>query len=318
VPVTNPPGPLLLYEPFDYPSIGSPVSSNTPANWAYGGSNPNDLNVAPGNLSYPGLVASVGNSVTNGGAGLGVRRLFGSGVSSGVLYFSALFRINDLGFGVWTGSPSGGTQVGALTADDSGTFRLAIMVKSNSPAGYVFGVQKAGGSATFDTVERHAGETVFLVGKYDFMASPNAVRLWINPASAAFGAASEPTGGFISQSTGTDGYTIDRFNLRQNTAANVPAAMQWDELRVGTSWANVTPPPADAPTLLTDPTRLPDGAFRFSYTNSSSQPGTVYASTNLTNWAATGTATQFAPGLFRFTDTAATNHPRRFYKLRSL
>src|SRR5262249_10631041 len=30
-------GGLLLYEPFDYPNIGGPVSSNTPANWAYGG-----------------------------------------------------------------------------------------------------------------------------------------------------------------------------------------------------------------------------------------------------------------------------------------
>jgi len=44
---------LLLYEPFNYTNIGSPVSSNTPANWAYGGSNPNDLNVAPGSLSFP-------------------------------------------------------------------------------------------------------------------------------------------------------------------------------------------------------------------------------------------------------------------------
>ena len=35
VPLTNPPSRLLLYEPFDYPGPGSPVSSNTPANWAF-------------------------------------------------------------------------------------------------------------------------------------------------------------------------------------------------------------------------------------------------------------------------------------------
>jgi hypothetical protein len=40
--------------------------------------------------------------------------------------------------------------------------------------------------------------------------------------------------------SGSDG-SIDRFNIRQNTAASVPAAMQWDELRIGTSWASVTP-----------------------------------------------------------------------------
>jgi hypothetical protein len=84
---------LILYEPFDYSNLGGPVSSNTPANWSYGGSGQNDLRVMIGSLSYAGLQASTGNSVTNGGAGLGVRRLLGSTVSSDTLYFSGLFRI---------------------------------------------------------------------------------------------------------------------------------------------------------------------------------------------------------------------------------
>jgi hypothetical protein len=307
--------PLVLYEPFNYTNISSPVSSNTPANWAYGGSNPNDLNVAPGNLSYPGLAASIGNSVTNGGVGLGTRRLFGATVSSEMLYFSALFRINNLGFGVWSGTAA---QVGALTANDSTSFRLQVMVRSNSPSGYVLGVQKGGtGSVTtFDTTERHAGDTVFLVGKYDFTVLPNAVSLWINPDASSFGAAAEPGTGFLWQTNGTDNLAIDRFNMRQNTTASVPAAMQWDELRVGLSWASVTPLPT-APPVLINPARLTNGAFQFSYTNSGSQTGTAYASTNLTNWALTGTATQISTGLFQFTDSTATNYPRRFYQLRS-
>ncbi len=312
--VTNLPSQLLLYEPFDYPNIGSPVSSNTPANWDYCCSGANDLKVVAGSLSCPSLAASLGNSVTNGGAGLGVRRLFGTNLSSGVIYVSALFRINDLGYSTWNGAA---TPVGMLTAPVNTSHPLQIIVKSNSPSGYLFGVQKYGGSATFDTVERHAGDTVFLVGKYDFTASPNAVSLWINPASPTFGAPAEPATGFISQTSGTDGLTIDRFNMRQNTVVSVPAAMQWDELRIGPSWASVTPPSSEAPRLLTSPTLLPDGAFQFSYTNGSTQTGTVYASTNLTTWAATGTATQVSTGLFQFTDTAATNSPRRFYQLRS-
>lgn len=103
---------------------------------------------------------------------------------------------------------------------------------------------------------------------YDFTVSPNAVSLWINPAPSSFGAASEPATGVISQSTGTDDFTIDRFNLRQNTTASVPAAMQWDELRIGTSWAAVTPPTVPIPINLTGPARLPNGSFQFSYTNS--------------------------------------------------
>jgi len=243
--VAAPPTQLILYEPFDYGSIGLPVSSNNPANWAYGGGPPNDLNVAPGNLSYSGLAAPVGNSVTNGGAGLGVRRLFGTNINDGVLYFSALFRINTLGYGSWNGVA---TPVGSFTATDSTTIRLGIQVKSNSPSGYVFGVQKSGTGATttFSPTEYHAGDTVLLVGKYDFTVSPNPVTLWINPPASSFGLASDPAGG-LTATTGTDGFTIDRFNLRQNTAASVPAAMQWDELRIGGTWASVTPVPVVIP-----------------------------------------------------------------------
>ncbi|MEY2429733.1 MAG: hypothetical protein QOJ40_2618, partial [Verrucomicrobiota bacterium] len=246
--VPYPTNQLVLYEPFDYPNVGGPVSSNTPANWIYGGGGANDLNVASPNLSYPGLAPSVGHSVTNGGPGLGVRRLLGSGYNSGLLYFSALFRINSLGYGSWNGAAA---SVGALVATDSTSFRLSVIVQSNSPSGYIIGVQKSGTGAaiTFDPREFHAGDTIFLVGKYDFTASPNEASLWINPDPATL--ASEPSGGFISATTGADGFTIDRFNMRQNTAVSVPAAMQWDELRVGFSWVAVTalplPPTIDLP-----------------------------------------------------------------------
>jgi hypothetical protein len=62
---------------------------------------------------------------------------------------------------------------------------------------------------------------------------------------------------------------------------------------------------------------LGNGAFQFAYTNSSGINGSVYASTTLTNWAAIGAATQISSGLYQFTDTTATNYPRRFYQLRS-
>ena len=307
---------VILYEPFDYSIIGAPVSSNTPANWTFNGSGGNDLSVASGSLSYSGLPPSIGNSVTNGGAGLGVRRLFGASVNSGALYFSALFRINNLGYGSWNGAAA---QVGALTATDNTSFRLAVMAKSNSPSGYILGVQKGGTGATttFDTTEYHAGDTIFLVGKYDFIVSPNQVSLWINPASSTFNSASEPATGSITANTGTDGFAIDRFNMRQNTASSVPAEMQWDELRVSAAWASVTPVPSRTAITLTNVRTLGSGAFQFAYTNGSGQSFSVYASTNLSNWSPIGVAAQISPGLYQFTDTTATNSPRRFYQLRS-
>jgi hypothetical protein len=316
-PPPPPPATNALYEPFDYSNVGGPVSVNTPTNWAMNGAGANDLNVASGSLSYSGLPASIGNSVTNGGNGLGVRRLFGWSANSGKLYVSALFRINDLGFGAWNGAAS---PVGAFTTPDNTTFRLSIVVRSNSPSGYVIGVQKAGtgATATYDTTEYHAGDTVFLVAKYDFTVSPNAVSLWINPTASTFGSSAEPTSGFISATSGTDGaFTIDRFNMRQNTTASVPASMQWDELRVSTAWATVAPMPEAPSALLTDLTYLGDGSFQFTYTNSAGRNSRVYASTNLIEWEPLGTATPIGPGLYRFTDASATNYPGRFYHLRS-
>jgi hypothetical protein len=308
--VTQPPQ-LILYEPFDYANIGSPVSNNTPQNWTFGGTGANDLNVIARNLSCAGLAHSVGNSVTNGGAGLGVRRLFGTSANSGVLYFSALFRINDIGT-TWNGAAS---QVGALTATDNVSFRLAVMVES-SPAGYRIGVQKGGTGATptFGSAEFVAGETVFLAGKYDFTTSPNLVHLWINPNPSTFGSTTEPDNGFITAGTGTDGFEIDRFNIRQNTTTSVPAVMQWDELRIGRTWSDVTPP---LPPLITDIRKLPGGAFQFRYRQGGAQTYSIYASINLIDWTAIGSAAQVAPGVYEFVDQAATNLPQRFYQLRS-
>src|SRR4029079_7390448 len=95
----------------------------------------------------------------------------------------------------------------------------------------------------------------------------NTVSLWINPSASTFGSSAEP-GGFLTATSGTDGFTIDRFNMLQNTAVSVPAAIQWDELRFGTSWAVVTPPP---PALLSTLKKLGNGAFQFAYTNNSAQ-----------------------------------------------
>ena len=306
----------FFYEPFDYSNVGAPVSSNTPANWAYGGTGTNDTLVRSGSLSYPGLLTSVGNSITNGGVGLGVRRLFGTNINSGTVFFSALFRMNDLGYGVWNGAAA---QIGALTATDNTSFRLAVMIKSNSSNGYVIGVQKggAGATATYSTTEFHAGETVYLVGRYEFGVSPNAVTLWINPDPATLAGSSVPATNYLYATSGTDGFTIDRFNFRQNTAASIPASVQWDEFRLGSTWRDATPivlPPP--PTTMTGITRLGDGQFQFSFTNGSPQSGSIYASTNLTNWVLIGTPNQVAPGAYQFIASSATNYPRRFYQLR--
>jgi hypothetical protein len=189
-------------------------------------------------LTYPGFAWSIGNSLTNGAAGLALRRIFTPSISSGVIYFSALFKLVNVGS--WNGLS---TQVGALTASDNLSFRLQVLAKTTSASTFLLGVQKGGSGSTavFDSTDRAIGATLLLVGKYDFTVTPNVARLWINPDPATFGAVSEPNGA-ISATTGPDNIVIDRFNMRQNTATTVPDTLAWDELRIGLSWADVTPP----------------------------------------------------------------------------
>ena len=308
----------FLYEPFSYDNIGGPVNSNTAPNWTnnVAAGVTNDCNVTAGSLSYSGLLSSVGNSVTNGGVGLGIRRFLGTNVNSGGIYFSGLFRINELGYGAggWNGAS---TQIGGLCATDNSSFRLQVMVKSNSPSGYIIGVQKGGTgvSATFHATEFHANETLFLVGKYDFDATPDTVSLWINPSPAKLGLSMAPTNGFVITNTGADGFIIDRFNMRQNTATTVPTAMQWDELRFGTSWADVTPKADATASQIVGPVNLPDGRFRFTYSASFGRPGTVYMTTNLFYWAPVGYPEQITPNVYQFTEITGTNSVQRFYRV---
>ena len=72
---------------------------------------------------------------------------------------------------------------------------------------------------------------------------------------------------------------------------------------------------------LTNATQLFNGSFQFSFTGNTGDLFSVLATTNLmlpiSNWTVLNGVTETSPGQFQFTDTQATNHPRRFYRLRS-
>ncbi|TSA41334.1 MAG: hypothetical protein D4R57_00720 [Verrucomicrobiales bacterium] len=77
------------------------------------------------------------------------------------------------------------------------------------------------------------------------------------------------------------------------------------------------------PFALTGLTQLGNGSLQFGFTNSTGVPFTVLTSTNvalpLNQWSNLGPAveTPAASGQFQFTDSQATNHPQRFYRVRS-
>ena len=72
---------------------------------------------------------------------------------------------------------------------------------------------------------------------------------------------------------------------------------------------------------LTSPTRLGNGSFQFSFTNTPDATFSVWASTNLTpassNWTMLGYLTDTSAGQYQFTDAQAVNLGRRFYRVSS-
>jgi uncharacterized delta-60 repeat protein len=72
---------------------------------------------------------------------------------------------------------------------------------------------------------------------------------------------------------------------------------------------------------FTEITRLPDGRVRVQFTGDNSVSWIGVGSTNmaspLMDWTPLGPATQISPGQFEFVDSDASDHPSRFYRIRS-
>jgi hypothetical protein len=99
--------------------------------------------------------------------------------------------------------------------------------------------------------------TIFVVGKYQTVGSPQNVgekndiaSLWVNPPSSTFGGFDPPgaltstAGDDIPTTAGTNNHTLQSFVLRQTGSevnVQVPVVILYDELRVGTTWADVAP-----------------------------------------------------------------------------
>jgi len=318
--------PMPYYDPFDYP-VGANLAGNTNANWLswadIGTDTPGPyVTIRSNSLVVPGLAGTVGNSIQFGGLGKSVRFSLPTGgpITDGTLYYSFATQVIDTnglrdsgifvaGFNNTPGpQPNQPTVIGTrvyLRCTASG-FNIGVSKNSSISSEWVWD------SRTFNT-----NDTLFLVGSYTFNpASTNddVVKLWINPDFNTFGSGVAPAPSIVA-SNGTDisGYKIASFIFVQRSASQ-PALMYADELRIGRTWADVTPPTV---ITLIEPEKITNGSFRFRYTNNSPFGFNVYASTNLSEWSAIGSAPLIAPGLYQFTDNAATNSPRRFYRLRS-
>jgi len=316
-------------EPFNYPAGANLGGQMSPGflTWDDVGTTTTGpyVTAVAGNLNVAGLPAATGNSIQFGGLGKSARFSFAptSVVTNGTLYYSFIMKVTDptgtsstgiffAGFnntaGPQTNQPTViGTRVYIRTA--TGGFNLGLSKNSSTSTDWVWD------SRVFTN-----NQVIFVIGSYTFnlgTSSDDIVCLWLNPSPSAFGASTPPA----SSLTTTNGPDIGSSKLASfvffQRDASEPAAMLADELRIGPTWTSVTPPPSAVLSTLSGLRCLGNGTFQFTYTNSSGQPGSIYASTNLHVWTVIGVPVQVSPGVFQFTDTAAPSYPRRFYQLRS-
>ena len=269
---------LFLHEEFNYTNAPGTVEGqvNQPENqtWvaAYATPAPSKIQVANGNLVMPAAIfpAASGNSAKVLGTTVGVNNTETSGKairlpfggtpaagvavdSGGTVYYSLALRADAFSF---TNTTTGGFFLGlnnstgpTTTNPGAAGARLQVRVDPADGTKFNLGIFRnvsATAAATSWSGPLTVGDTLFVVGSYEAVpgAQNDIARLWINPDSSTFADPSfsplttPPTVIDNTTATGTD-IGIFSVLLRQSPTPD----MSLDELRVGTSWAEVTPVP---------------------------------------------------------------------------
>lgn len=237
----------LVYEPFSY-SPGNLVgntNSGTATAWTETGANTGtSVTVAASSLSYAGLAAPSGGKVS-GMTGLAGAEDPGLNFASAVtitdgagqnFYYSAILNVtSDI---VTTTSDYFMHISPAGTATTAFYARLHLIAGSTAGT-FRVGISNRSEATVLDTVDRPTGTPIFVVVKYSNVAGAtnDVVNLFINPALG--GAEPAPTQ-TTNTPTSTDATTFGRVNLRQPGTVT-GGAVDIDEIRVGTAWADVTP-----------------------------------------------------------------------------
>jgi len=223
---------LPFYDAFNY-TVAQNLSAQT--NWQNTTSGDEPL-IASGSLSYTGLPTSMGNSFSFDGSGKDPFVEF-SPVSSGTVYASFLFKVTDIS--AVTDLTDGG-YFAVL-----GAFDARLWVRANPDATgstYDIGFGSVSSTPPVTTSTYNVGDVVFAVMSYNI--DNGTVNAWINPSSGDLGASAAPAvtlSGTDADFGSTNQVTsISQFLFRQDSGIETPF-ITVDELRLGTTWASVTP-----------------------------------------------------------------------------
>ncbi len=259
---------LIWHDSFGYASTGSQISTAGSPSW-YQYATVTDPTIAAGSLSYPGLQTGPGsNSVLFTGTGtpytgIAMRALDAVYTINEIttLYYSLTFQVTSVTPADWGGSANWLTGSFMMGFDQEASGALAqgdvaapLLVRTGDPdntsgsadnyQGFQLGTGVTAASATraFDATHTYEpGTTLFLVLSYTFVdgADNDVARLYVNPPLGSPESSNSP----VVTVTGVADVINNQIQsvlLRHNSVE--PGGTLIDDLRIGTTWADVTPP----------------------------------------------------------------------------
>lgn len=232
-------GEATYYDPFDEPPAWGP-----PPNWVSDEPSRDHASIVEGSLYFTGLSESQGNRMVLGESTADYNFDFSDiNLAPGeTLYFSYLVRIeivNDFGdlspmLRLYDRHDQHGSGISiGHGSEDISTGKMAFSL-NNRQRGYKTK------EAVRTEEEFPIGETYLLVGSYTRPGNggQGGVALWVNPTQLGTPAAPEPT---LTQESYQDDEIWNRLAVRVNGSSSHPERWSIDEVRMGKSWADVTP-----------------------------------------------------------------------------
>ena len=137
---------------------------------------------------------------------------------------------------VTAATPTARTLMGLRNSTGSGTLAVSLALTG----GRQLTLSKSGTLAGTDPTVLNVGQTYLVVFAYKFIngSGTDQVAMWVNPTT---GGADENTASVtpITGATGSDQNSL--LSLRLPSAADVSGPLYLDEIRIGTTWVDVTP-----------------------------------------------------------------------------
>lgn len=223
-------GALIAYEPFDYPAhlplVGQTNGLGFKGAWQPGGFNAwlfELFRLQSGALTYPGLLTKGTNHVsgdapaagTGGIAGMGRLLATNLAVPGATFYLSFLHRVDA-------------PEEYASIVIGTGTGQELSIGKSGTVREYHIS-QRGGVNRVLSGVEPVVGKAFFLVVKMEFRDGEDRFTLFVNPTPGK----PEPASTVVKEDLDLE--QADQIFLYSRAAWSV------DEIRLGTTWADVTP-----------------------------------------------------------------------------